>query len=444
MADKAISELVAASQVTATDLFVLEQSGTAKKLTGQVLENWLLSFAGGHGGIHSIDKLSTNGLVDTYRITLADTTTFDFAVTNGKSIDTIEKTKTSGLVDTYTIRFNDRSSSTFTVTNGEKGDKGDNQYIWIKYASQEPTESSHSFGDVPDNWIGIYSGESETAPTEWTQYQWFEIKGDKGDPGDPAILTERSVTYQTGDSGTLIPSGTWLTSIPVVPQGKYLWTRTELVFNSGDPITSYNVSRMGLDGLGSVVSVCDISPDPNGNIPLTAEDVGALSKSGGSVTGSINMNGQKLYGLNDPTANDEAATKRFVESVAAAKLSLELLWQNPSPNSDFAATPEGQPLPVTDAITKGTHCLIDFVGNEPSIIVQKGVSGTQYKIATSEGTSATYINWYHRTIAVNDYGISVGNAYFVQYKTSTQTATNREVVANQLKPSRVWIIKGVP
>ena len=42
MADKAISELVAANSVTPDSLFVLQQDNTAKKLTAQVLENWLL------------------------------------------------------------------------------------------------------------------------------------------------------------------------------------------------------------------------------------------------------------------------------------------------------------------------------------------------------------------------------------------------------------------
>lgn len=225
MADKAINELVAAEQITAADLFVLEQNGTAKKLTGQILLNWLTRAADGHGGIQSIAKLSTSGLADTYRITLADQTVFDFTVTNGRSVNSITKTGTAGLVDTYTIRYNDGTSSTFTVTNGAKGDKGDNAYVWIKYASQEPTAGSHSFGDVPDNWIGIYAGNLPAAPDDWKQYDWFQIKGKKGDTGDPATLVSSSVTYQVGDSGTIIPSGTWSASIPTVAQGKYLWTR---------------------------------------------------------------------------------------------------------------------------------------------------------------------------------------------------------------------------
>ena len=275
MADKSVGELIAAQSVTPTDLFVLEQNGTAKKLTGQILENWLVSFADGHGGIQSIAKLSTSGLVDTYRITLADTTTFDFVVTNGRSITGISKTSTSGLVDTYTISYNNGTTSKFTVTNGKKGDKGDNAYVWIKYASQNPTESPHSMGDIPDDWIGIYSGNASTAPTDWQQYKWFKHKGEQGDTGAAATLVNKSVTYQVSGSGTIIPSGAWGSSIPAVSQGKYLWTKTEVQFNTGDPIVSYSVARMGMDGSGSVSSVAGVSPDETGNVTLTAADVGA-------------------------------------------------------------------------------------------------------------------------------------------------------------------------
>ena len=54
-----------------------------------------------------------------------------------------------------------------------------------------------------------------------------------------------------------------------------LWTKTEMQFNTGDPIVSYSVSRMGIDGTGSVSSVAGVSPDATGNVNLTADDVGA-------------------------------------------------------------------------------------------------------------------------------------------------------------------------
>ena len=315
MADKAISELVSADQITATDMFVLEQNGTAKKLTGQVLLNWLTAAADGHGGIQSYALLKTEGLVKTYRFTLADQSYMDIQVTDGRGISAITKTKTSGLVDTYRISYNDGTSGTFTVTNGAKGDKGDNSYLWIKYASQEPTASSHSFGDLPDDWIGVYWGTSATAPTDWQQYKWFKIKGEKGDPGDPARLTGSSVEYQVSDSGTVIPSGAWSSAVPVVAQGRYLWTRITQNFNTGSPVVSYSVSRMGIDGTGSVSSVAGISPNPDGNIPLTAENVGALPSAGGTMTGPLNMNGQRVTGLPAPVANDEPVTKGYADNL---------------------------------------------------------------------------------------------------------------------------------
>jgi hypothetical protein len=245
-----IDQLPKASAITALDLLVLQQDSAAKKVEGQQLMAWLTAAADGHGGIKKIEKIETSGLVDTYRVTLADSTPFDF-----------------------------------TVTNGEKGDQGD--------------------------------------------------KGDKGDTGDPATLVSTSVQYQVSDSGTIAPTGTWSDSVPSVAQGKYLWTKNTYQFNSGEPITAYSVSRMGLDGLGSVVSVCGVSPNENGNVPLGASDVNALSINGGSMEGPINMNGQTINGLNAPTASGEAANKGYVDS----KMSMTALWTNSSPGNGYGDTP---------------------------------------------------------------------------------------------------------
>ena len=301
MADKAISELVAAEQIKSTDMFVLEQDGTAKRLQGQTLLNWLTAAADGHGGISNIAKTGTDGLVDTYTITLADTTTKTFTVTNGNGLTAFEKLSTVGLVDTYRFTRSDDTYFTFAVANGAKGDTGEASHVWIKYASQQPTASSHSMGDLPDAWMGVYSGTAAEAPDDWQQYTWYQIKGEKGDTGAAATVTGTTAEYMVSDSGTIVPSGSWSTTIPTVPQGKYLWTRVTTTFNTGSPAVSYSVTRMGIDGTGSVSTVNDKSPDESGNVALTAADI--ATSGGVSVEAKLNTLDEEKQPLLTPGDN---------------------------------------------------------------------------------------------------------------------------------------------
>lgn len=301
MADKAISELVAAEQIKSTDMFVLEQDGTAKRLQGQTLLNWLTAAADGHGGISNIAKSGTDGLVDTYTITLADTTTKTFTVTNGNGLTAFEKLSTVGLVDTYRFTRSDGTYFTFAVSNGAKGDTGEASHVWIKYASQQPTASSHSMGDLPDAWMGVYSGTAAEAPDDWQKYTWYQIKGEKGDTGAAATVMGTTVEYMVSDSGTIFPSGSWSTTIPTVPQGKYLWTKVTTTFNTGSPTVSYSVARMGIDGAGSVSTVNDKSPDESGNVVLTAADI--TTSGGVSVEAKLDTLAEEKQPLLTPGDN---------------------------------------------------------------------------------------------------------------------------------------------
>lgn len=227
MADKTVGELPRASTVTTTDLFVMEQAGQAKSLTGQVLINDLATALDGHGGIKSITlnddytltfimsddtevkttsvrgatgakgdkgtdgraitsvaKISTSGLVDTYKISFSDNTSTNFTVTNGSSIKSIAKTATSGLTDTYTVTLTDGTTSTFNVKNGN----------------------------------GI------------------------------ASITLQSGTHAAGTTDTY-----------------------KITFDNGE-FTTFSVYN-GMNGSGSVVSVNTKSPDASGNVTLTGDDI---------------------------------------------------------------------------------------------------------------------------------------------------------------------------
>lgn len=382
MADKSISELVAATAVGSTDLFVLEQTGTAKKLTGQILENWLVSLADGHGGIQSITKTGTSGLVDTYTVLLADTTTYSFIVTNGKAISSITQywavsssgsnvpstwyttRQTMTVTDKYLwsymlFTYNDGTTSqTPKSVIGVYGDTGAQTYVWIKYAAIQPTSDS-DMGDTPDNWIGIYTGLSSTAPTSYTAYAWYQYKGAKGDPGDASTITSQSVTYQEGTSGTIAPSGTWTPTIPTVTPGNFLWTRTILEFNDLSTITAYSVSRFGIDGTGSVSTVNNVSPDSNGNVALTAADVPTSNNT--SVQERIetiesDQSGKVLYLTNLPvSATTGDITSYSNSAITANHVLAECVFANPSAiTTDVTWTTSAGSLRLNGTCTSAT------------------------------------------------------------------------------------------
>lgn len=74
-------------------------------------------------------------------------------------------------------------------------------------------------------------------------------KGDKGDTGPAGKgISSTEVTYQASTSGTSIPTGTWVTSIPSVAAGSYLWTRTIITYTDKTSTTSYAVGKMGNTG----------------------------------------------------------------------------------------------------------------------------------------------------------------------------------------------------
>ena len=81
-------------------------------------------------------------------------------------------------------------------------------------------------------------------------------KGDKGDPGTAVTISSKSVTYQASSSGTTAPTGTWSTSVPSVPNGQYLWTKTTVTYSDGNKTEAYSVSYKGTNGTnGTSVTV---------------------------------------------------------------------------------------------------------------------------------------------------------------------------------------------
>ena len=148
---------------------------------------------------------------------------------------------------------------------GAKGDKGDNAYVWIRYAAQKPTAASHSFGVLPDNWMGVYSGNSATAPTDWTKYQWFEITGAVSTVSVSATLTvagwSASAPYTQSVTVSGLTDAKRAMAYPVYGSN----TATNLALKEACGMVSF-ASRSG-----SVLTFTCLEDKPTVNIPITVE-----------------------------------------------------------------------------------------------------------------------------------------------------------------------------
>lgn len=209
MADKRIQDLTPASSVQTSDRFVLEQSGQAKSLTGQILINDLAAALDGHGGISDISYTppTSGSLTGTLTITFADETEETFSVTNGRGIESVadkwavsssnstepstwyDDPQTMTVENRYewhyqNIAFNDGTSiDTDAAVVGVYGDTGDADHVYIRWANASPTQDSDVL-NYPSDWIGICTTTDDSAPTDYTRYSWFQYKGETGDTGN--------------------------------------------------------------------------------------------------------------------------------------------------------------------------------------------------------------------------------------------------------------------
>lgn len=201
----------------------MEQGNVAKKLTGQILENWLLTLADGHGGIQTITKTGTSGLVDTYTIAFADETTSTFTVTNGRSISGLTTSK-SGKVTTITITYNDNTTSSFTVRDGENVSSITEYWAVSTSGSQQPQ-----------------SGWQTTPPTLTATYKylWHYSKYTFSDGTNTSTTPAVQGVY--GDKGDTGNTGTSITSVTKTGTSGLVDTYT-ITFSNGTT-TTFNVTN---------------------------------------------------------------------------------------------------------------------------------------------------------------------------------------------------------
>lgn len=187
MADKTIGQLTEATTIGATDLLIMEQAGTAKKVQGRTLLAWL----DGHGGIADIDFNAD----DTMTITAADGAVWTSGSLRGPdgvspTVSVLQAPATPTTPTAYLITITDKDGDhDFTLYDGAKGVKGDigvhGSDVSVTVSDAAATDDHPSGGKTLTITETIYSS-SGGSPTQHRTNAtiWNGNKGDKGNTGD--------------------------------------------------------------------------------------------------------------------------------------------------------------------------------------------------------------------------------------------------------------------
>ena len=263
----------------------------------------------------------------------------------------------------------------------------------------------------------IQATASNTAATdtigksEWSSPAVLVEDGTDGQDG--VGITSVTVTYSSSASPSTIPSN-WQTTIPSVPDGEYLWTRTVIDYtdpNKEDTVT-YTYARQGEDGengqAGTSVTVSSIQYQ-QGNSATTAP-TGTWSNSVVAVdpgkylwTKTTFSDGSSAYGVARQGVNgNDGATgystaivylyKRSATTISAIDWSNSLTYN--FANKALASVPSGwsesvpsgtNPLYVTAATAysnTGTDTIAASEWSSPVVLAKNGEDG-------SNGTNGT-------------------------------------------------------
>lgn len=136
------------------------------------------------------------------------------------------------------------------------------------------------------------------------------FKGQTGQNGTSVTVSSTSVTYQVGSSGTTKPTGEWSTTVPNVPNGQFLWTKTVVKYSDGKSTEAYSVSYKGTNGSngsnGTSVTITSTSVTYQVSTSGTTPPTGTWSTTVPNVA-----NGQYLWTKTVVKYSDGKSTESF-------------------------------------------------------------------------------------------------------------------------------------
>lgn len=107
---------------------------------------------------------------------------------------------------------------------------------------------------VKGQWFWTKTVWTYTDNTTETGYQktYVARDGNDGNNGiagkDGVGIRSTTITYAQGTSGTVAPTSGWISQVPNVPAGQFLWTKTVWTYTDNTNETGYSVSKIGEQG----------------------------------------------------------------------------------------------------------------------------------------------------------------------------------------------------
>ena len=397
MADKAISQLTEATEVQVSDLFVLEQTGVAKKLTGQTLMNDLATALDGHGGIADITYAApvAPSLTGTLTITLADNTSYTVSVVDGNGISSVQVRYGISTSGTNAALVQSWSSSVTPPTNSYP-------YMWTRfvftykngtqttayYVTVKADDTSVTIGTVtatPGQTAGASVTNSGTANDPVLNFAFTLPQGEQGEQGD---YIEPVLSYGTSTAAGTEPT-TWYSSPSSLSYtaGNFIWQKTEYTLHGAGTVQSTVKSIIGYigqngSGSGTVQQITfngDVfQDDGTGNVPMTvdAADVGAIAdpttKSNGQVL-TYDSSANEWVAANPSTGNVNTVNNKGVDAgttnitLYATDIKMSSSDSTTIPNAiPSASSTAPQPLGTAAAGSATTWARADHVHQNPS------------------------------------------------------------------------------
>ena len=168
---------------------------------------------------------------------------------------------------------------------GKPGADGRTPYFHTAYADSADGQLGFSTTNASGKlYMGTCTDYIQSDPTDYRAYTWVKIKGETGQTGpagrdgrDGKGVKSYAITYQAGTSGVAYPTGSWSSTIPNVPNGQYLWSKTTLTYTDNTTSDTYSVAYFPVNGATGATG--------NGISSYTAEFYLSTSKatqSGGS------------------------------------------------------------------------------------------------------------------------------------------------------------------